>query len=1008
MVVALVPLSAFSVSAVEPSAQSERTGKIVSLEVTVENYEVGKTVGDLVITDNSDLTYCGEFGMEMLGSDIYMARLDNGTYTWVNITDLDEPINPTSEYNIKIKSWDDNSGVYADTFLDDRITIKGAYGSGDYYISGDYAYLNIYLSPTTYCDSVAFTTEGYEVGKNITDIKVTTDCSAITLGNAYGMDFSVLDMTVTTIQTGGLFAKNTIYTMTVNFKVNENTAFDINSYENEDITLDGMSATTFSYDESSGECMALFYLPILEHSETPIENVELDLTGYGYGKPASGLSVSKINASDPFVAGLLSIVKPDGSNLEGSDTFGSHVFYKLTVMLKPAAGYSFESLELDDVTLDGISASGIAHMVLSGNYLAVLTFDLPYVWSQKIDSIALELPEPEEGEDITLPKIFWRAEPTVLDNLVRIDDASWTYAEKSSDDLADYTGSCESMTKFEMGYSYLLSASLSCEYMEFAENCDIWIMDPERGYVNKLKISGLNSDGGIDFSYKYNYLDYEVIREIEISTANEIHPTTGAKVCGSDAFTVVSVNGKTAENEAAKVNELYWYFNDSTDFENSGTDYLQDEFLGGYYYCMELGIRSNYPDSYFADTVKLTIKTPTKSYEQIIETNEGDSYIYPEFVFEEKTTGEPLKKFGNITIKPTGHTLGGKIGDIGFTIEGEGINPSVADIVVYNVTDDREASDLEPFEDGKVYRVSFMMTPKEGYTVVDFDYNYSNISFVTEHGTYKGIIHFDYVPYSGQVLWTLYTLPILGENLKPIGKPTISFNNYELGKKASDVTVDFECDGLLFQSDSADIYVNDDFDPDIVISKDDSVLLYIQLKLNDGYSFNGINEEMFAINGITPELAVISGMMSSDTVITLTYELPTFHEHTNDWKTDATNHWNECECGDKANIAAHADANADGKCDVCSYAIPTTAPDNNGNAGSDSGNATPDSSADTSTNDNENTDETETKTETDDTNENEDETEPEKKNGCGSTLALSSLAIVGLIGSAIVIKKKED
>ena len=141
---------------------------------------------------------------------------------------------------------------------------------------------------------------------------------------------------------------------------------------------------------------------------------------------------------------------------------------------------------------------------------------------------------------------------------------------------------------------------------------------------------------------------------------------------------------------------------------------------------------------------------------------------------------------------------------------------------------------------------------------------------------------------------------------------------------------------------------------------------------------------------------------------TAMFKLPKLHAHGTGYKIDADNHWNECACGDKANVAAHADANADGKCDVCSYAIPTTAPDNNGNAGSDSGNATPDSSADTSTNDNENTDETETQTETDDTNENEDETEPEKKNGCGSTLALSSLAIVGLIGSAIVIKKKED
>ena len=60
--------------------------------------------------------------------------------------------------------------------------------------------------------------------------------------------------------------------------------------------------------------------------------------------------------------------------------------------------------------------------------------------------------------------------------------------------------------------------------------------------------------------------------------------------------------------------------------------------------------------------------------------------------------------------------------------------------------------------------------------------------------------------------------------------------------------------------------------------------------------------------------------------ICLLYELPVFHEHTSEWKNDATNHWNECACGDKANTAAHKDENADGKCDVCEYnvGLPTT------------------------------------------------------------------------------------
>ena len=45
------------------------------------------------------------------------------------------------------------------------------------------------------------------------------------------------------------------------------------------------------------------------------------------------------------------------------------------------------------------------------------------------------------------------------------------------------------------------------------------------------------------------------------------------------------------------------------------------------------------------------------------------------------------------------------------------------------------------------------------------------------------------------------------------------------------------------------------------------------------------------------------------------------HAHGTDWKSDKDNHWNECACGDKANTAAHTDANSDGKCDVCEYNV---------------------------------------------------------------------------------------
>ena len=53
---------------------------------------------------------------------------------------------------------------------------------------------------------------------------------------------------------------------------------------------------------------------------------------------------------------------------------------------------------------------------------------------------------------------------------------------------------------------------------------------------------------------------------------------------------------------------------------------------------------------------------------------------------------------------------------------------------------------------------------------------------------------------------------------------------------------------------------------------------------------------------------------------------PHTHSHGSTWVTDANEHWNECECGDKANKAAHADGNNDGKCDTCNYELGTSTP----------------------------------------------------------------------------------
>ena len=52
------------------------------------------------------------------------------------------------------------------------------------------------------------------------------------------------------------------------------------------------------------------------------------------------------------------------------------------------------------------------------------------------------------------------------------------------------------------------------------------------------------------------------------------------------------------------------------------------------------------------------------------------------------------------------------------------------------------------------------------------------------------------------------------------------------------------------------------------------------------------------------------------------------HTYKTEWSSDKTNHWHECSvCGDKRELAAHADGNKDHKCDVCGIKMSECADD---------------------------------------------------------------------------------
>ena len=131
------------------------------------------------------------------------------------------------------------------------------------------------------------------------------------------------------------------------------------------------------------------------------------------------------------------------------------------------------------------------------------------------------------------------------------------------------------------------------------------------------------------------------------------------------------------------------------------------------------------------------------------------------------------------------------------------------------------------------------------------------------------------------------------------------------------------------------------------------------------------------------------------------------------WSSNAENHWKICEIckAHQFEKEAHIDANSDGKCDTCEYVMTTITPEENKPDDNTDSTDKPNDNTDSTDKPNDNTDEA-TDEAIDDESKSDGEAdatdEEEKSGGCGSSAALSAIAIVGIVGTALVIKKKED
>lgn len=72
---------------------------------------------------------------------------------------------------------------------------------------------------------------------------------------------------------------------------------------------------------------------------------------------------------------------------------------------------------------------------------------------------------------------------------------------------------------------------------------------------------------------------------------------------------------------------------------------------------------------------------------------------------------------------------------------------------------------------------------------------------------------------------------------------------------------------------------------------------------------SGYEIDTVTVNGVKAEVLsnMLEVIMDADKTVIVTYKsIPHVHNHGKDWKSDADNHWHECPCGDRKDVAAHS------------------------------------------------------------------------------------------------------
>lgn len=190
---------------------------------------------------------------------------------------------------------------------------------------------------------------------------------------------------------------------------------------------------------------------------------------------------------------------------------------------------------------------------------------------------------------------------------------------------------------------------------------------------------------------------------------------------------------------------------------------------------------------------------------------------------------------------------------------------------------------------------------------------------------------------------------------KPLKTVDLTLDNYAVGNKAGDISVEITTPGVLFSGSGEynqgyQIAIPDGegiggtitvrfLEPDEKLEAGADYDLFVFVKAADGSTLKDLTAANAKLDGKAAEAVdLLSDGVTAVIIFKLT-PLEASHTHTygTEWKSDAYKHWHECSCGAKSEEAAHtasdwitdtaATATTDGtkhkECTVCGYTMAT-------------------------------------------------------------------------------------